>query len=347
MPGFFDCHCHIFYTVNQDNTPKLKAKDFTPAYTIELIQNGLEGAKFWLSQGVTTIRNVCDEFDYDIGLRDLIAQGKAEGPRIFASGKPIMIPGRPLYHGLGHEVNSAAEARRAAREQLRAGADIIKLFSSAGVGGAYGKMLGDAGWEQLTVEEMEAAVFEAHKAGRTATTHAIGTQSIKNAILAGVDSVEHADFLDEECLTMLKERDVVIVPTMYVCELLTKGTQFGHAPSMEERAIATVDASRESVANAREAGIRIAVGTDPGHGETFVDECRTLHNAGLTPMEVVVAATRTGAELVKMQDQLGTLEQGKIADLVVLDDNPLEDINAFGNVGWVVKEGKVVKSPEN
>jgi imidazolonepropionase-like amidohydrolase len=115
---------------------------------------------------------------------------------------------------------------------------------------------------------------------------------------------------------------------------------------MEERALATVDASRESVAKAREAGIRIAVGTDPGHGETFVDECRTLHNAGLTPMEVVVAATRTGAELVKMQDQLGTLEQGKIADLVVLDDNPLEDINAFGNVGWVVKEGKVIKSPE-
>ena len=107
MPGLIDCHCHIFYAVRQEETKKVKAKDFTPADTIELIRNGLEGAKFWLSQGVTTIRNVCDEFDYDIGLRDLIAQGKVEGPRIFASGKPIMISGRPLYHGLGHEVATA------------------------------------------------------------------------------------------------------------------------------------------------------------------------------------------------------------------------------------------------
>ena len=345
MPGLIDCHCHIFYAIRQEETKKVKAKDFTPADTIELIRNGLEGAKFWLSQGVTTIRNVCDEFDYDIGLRDLIAQGKVEGPRIFASGKPIMIPGRPLYHGLGHEVNSAAEARRAAREQLRAGADLIKLFSSAGVGGAYGKIIGSVGWEQLTVEEMQAAIFEAHKAGRTATAHAINNQSIKNAIEAGVDSVEHASFLDEECISMMKARNVVMVPTMFVTELLTHGTKYGYLESMEEHARQVVQASRISVSMAREAGVRIAVGTDPGHGETIADECITLHKAGLTPMEVLVSATRVGAEVVHMQDQLGTLEVGKIADVIGLEENPLDTMAALRNIQLVMKAGKIYKSP--
>jgi imidazolonepropionase-like amidohydrolase len=325
-------------------TEKLKAKDFTPAYTIELIKNGIEGAKYWLSQGVTTIRNVCDEFDFDIGLRDLIAQGKIEGPRIFASGKPIMMPGRPLYHGIGHEVSSPAEARRAAREQLRAGADIIKLFASAGVGGAYGNMVGEAGWEQLTVEEMQAATFEAHKAGRTVTAHAHHPQSIKNCVLAGLDSVEHAHFVDEEGIAMMKERDVVMVPTLAVAEVLMKGTQFGHPPHMEKNARLALEKGIEGVVMAREAGVRIAVGTDPGHGETIAMEFVSLHKAGMTPMEIIVGATKTGAELVKMGDQLGTLEEGKIADLIVLEGNPLEDIKTIENVRWVVKEGEIVKS---
>ena len=344
MPGLIDCHCHIFYAVRQEETKKVKAKDFTPADTIELIRNGLEGAKFWLSQGVTTIRNVCDEFDYDIGLRDLIAQGKVEGPRIFASGKPIMIPGRPLYHGLGHEVNSAAEARRAAREQLRAGADVIKLFASAGVGGAYGNMLGDAGWEQLTVEEMQAAAFEAHKAGRTVTAHAHHPQAIKNCVVAGLDSIEHAHFIDEEGISMMKVRDVVMVPTLFVAEELTKGTQFGYGPHMEVNARIAVKKGTEGVVMAREAGVRIAVGTDPGHGETIADECITLHKARLTPMEVLVSATRVGAEVVHMQDQLGTLEVGKIADVIGLGENPLDDLEALRDIQLVMKAGKIFKA---
>jgi imidazolonepropionase-like amidohydrolase len=347
MPGLMDVHCHIFHATGSTEIKKIPASNFTPANTIELVMNGLEGAKLWLSHGVTTLRNVSNCFNFDIGLRELINQGKAIGPRVFAAGRTIAIPERPVYNRLTHGVTCAADARRAAREQLRAGADVIKLFSSAGVGGAYGKMIGSVGWDQLTVEEMQAAVFEAHKAGRTATTHAINTQSIKNALEAGVDSVEHASFLDEECVAMMKERDVVMVPTLFVSEMLTKGTEYGYPKSMEEHAHATVKASRISVTMARESGIRIAVGTDPGHGETIADECFTLHKAGLSAMDVIVSATRIGSEVVGMQDHLGTLEQGKIADMIILAKNPLDNIEAIRNVQWVIKEGKIVKSPEN
>ena len=147
---------------------------------------------------------------------------------------------------------------------------------------------------------------------------------------------------------MMKARDVVMVPTLAVSETLAyHGTELGHPKRMEEYGLAAVKASRSSVQMAHEAGVRIAAGTDPNHGERVVDECECLHKAGLTPMEVIVAATRTGAELVHKQDQFGTLEAGKLADLMVVAGNPLEDLRSLENVQWVVKEGHIFKSPES
>jgi imidazolonepropionase-like amidohydrolase len=345
LPGLIDCHCHLFYLLAGSNKPR---GDWGPADTIKMIIDGMESARLWLSHGITTVRDVAASWNFDLGLRDLIAQGKAVGPRIFGSGQPLAMTGRALYHGMGIDVNSAEDARRAARQQLRAGADVIKLFASAGLGGGHqGTLVWESGWEQLTIEEMEAAIFEAHKAGRTATTHAIGTQSIKNAVQAGVDSVEHCTYLDDEALSMMKERDVVMVPTLAVGEVLAyRGIELGFPPLMEEYGLAAIEAGRKSVKMAYEAGLRIATGTDPTHGERVVEECICLNNAGLTPMDVIVAATRVGAELVQKQDDFGTLEVGKFADLIVVDGNPLEDLQALENVLWVVKEGQIYKTPE-
>jgi len=345
MPGLIDSHCHIFsiYPV----PAKVKAGNPEPEDLIELIANGLKAAKWWLSQGVTTIRDVGMAMNLDLGLRDLIAQGKAEGPRIYGSGRPIAILGRTLSAGKAYEVSSAAEARWAARQQMCAGANIIKLFASAGIGGALGKMIGESGWEQLTEEEMQAATFEGHKAGLTVSCHAICPQSIKNAVQAGVDSIEHGTYAEEEGIEMMRAEDVVLVPTMAIGEQLAeRGTEFGFGPHMEENARIAVEKGKVVLQMAREAGVRIAVGTDPVRQDTMASECDCMHRAGLTPMEVIVAATRTGAELLGVHEHLGSLEAGKTADLIALESNPLDDLAALERVNWVVKDGEVVRNPK-
>lgn len=351
MPGLIDSHCHIFYIAGASFvSSSATAGPRTPEQLVTLVAGGLESARLWLSQGVTTIRDVAAEMNLDLGLRDTIASGRVIGPRIFGSGRALAITGgvRLSIENIAIQVNSATEARRAAREQLRAGVNHIKLFASAGIGGGEGRFVGESGWSQFTVEEMQAAIFEAHKAGRTVAAHAISTQSIKNAVQAGVDTVEHCTYLDEEGLTMMKERDVVMVPTLAVGETLAeKAIQFGYERHIAERSQLGVEKSHVSVQMAREAGLRIAAGTDPVTQDTIMRECDCLHRAGLTPMEVIVAATRTGAELLHMQDSLGTVEQGKMADLIVLDGNPLDDLWALERVRWVLKDGQVVKSPDD
>lgn len=343
IPGLIDAHCHILHIAPRT----ARAVDaWEPEDLIEVVAGAIASARSWLFQGVTTIRDVGAEKNLDLGLRDLIAQQRVIGPRIFGSGRPIAMTGRPSF-AEEHQVNSATEARRAAREQLRAGADLIKLFASAGLGGGFGKLVWETGWEQLTVEEMQAAAVEAHKAGRTVTAHAINTQSIKNALLAGVDSVEHCVYVDEEGIAMMRERGTIMVPTLAISEALaTRGTQFGHPPRMEVFGRAAVARAAYRVGLAREAGVRIAAGTDPTRPVTIVDECLCLQQAGLTPMEVIQSATRVGAELVRAADRLGTLEVGKLADLVILDGNPLDDLRALERVQWVLKEGAVMRSPE-
>jgi imidazolonepropionase-like amidohydrolase len=351
LPGLIDAHCHIFYIVEPPRGFIDGLRDpytpWEPQETILRIQSGLEGARRWLSQGVTTVRDVGSDKNLDLGLRDLIAQRKAVGPRIFGSGRPIVMTGRPLLTDRGLEVNSADEARRAAREQLQNGADLIKLFASAGVGGSFGKMIGESGWEQLTLEELQAATYEAHKAGRTAVAHAMHPQSIKNSILAGVDTIEHGTYADEECIDLMHERQTYIVPTLAIGEVLAKrGSEFGFGPHMQVNAQHAVEMGRQTVAMALQAGVRIAVGTDPVRPLTYADECLCLQQAGMPVMDIVVAATRHGAELLHMSDKLGTLEPGKIADLVALDGNPLKDLHALERVKWVVKEGQIFQSSD-
>jgi imidazolonepropionase-like amidohydrolase len=348
MSGMFDMHCHMLYISGEMRIEHERG----PEELVRLIADAMASARRWLFEGITTVRDVACESNLDLGLREAIASGKMLGPRMFCAGRALAMTGgvRLGVEKVAIQVDSPDEARKAARQQLRAGVDLIKLFASAGIGGGEGRFIGESGWPQLTTEEMQPAVFEAHKAGRISTAHAISAQAIKNAVRAGVDSVEHCTFLDEEGIALMKEREVVMVPTMAVGEhLAAQGTELGYEPHIGERAKIAAEQDRISVLAARENGIRIATGTDPMPAEAnmIVSECECLHRAGLTPMEVIIAATRTGAELLKQQHRLGTVEEGKVADLIVVDGNPLDDLRGLKEVRWVLKGGQVVKSPDD
>ncbi len=342
LPGLIDAHCHIF---------GMKKEHSKPAHLeplVEIVARGLASANQWLDLGVTTIRDLGTKRNLDLQLRDEIAAGRVRGPRIFGSGRPIAMTGglRAETEEKALQVNGANDARHAAREQLRAGVDLIKLFASAGIGGGEGKLVHESGWEQLTVEEMAAAVAEAHRAGRRVAAHAIGLQSIRNALAAGVDSIEHGTYMDEECVAQMKQRGTCFVPTLAVTQSLAEeGLALGYQPNIPARAQVAVTRGRQSVAMAHAAGIPIATGTDPVICNTMLEECEALLKCGLTPMQVIQAATANGARVIGWEKKLGSLEPGKIADLIVLARNPLDDMRALAQVNWVVQDGKIVKQP--
>lgn len=346
MPGMIDMHCHMFYVAGEMKIDQERRPD----ELVRLVVDAMDSARRWLFEGMTTVRDVACEGNLDLGLRDAISSGKVVGPRMYCSGRALAMTGglRQSVERVAIQVDSPDEARKAARQQLRAGVDLIKLFASAGIGGGEGRFIADSGWPQLNMEEMQAAVYEAHKAGRTATAHAHSMDSIRNAVYAGVDSIEHCHLVDEEGIALMKERNVAMVPTTAVpVTLAEQGVALGYEPHIAERALIAIEKGREGVRMAREAGLRIATGTDPMPAEPnmMVRECECLHETGLTPMEVIAAATRAGAEILRIHDRLGTVEEGKLADLIVVDGNPLDNLSALERVKWVVKGGKVFKSP--
>jgi imidazolonepropionase-like amidohydrolase len=214
LPGMIDMHCHMFYVSGEMRADHERP----PEELVRMIVDAMGSARRWLFEGMTTVRDVACESNLDLGLRDAIAGGKVVGPRMYCSGKALAMTGglRHSVEGVAIQVDSPDEARKAARQQLRAGVDLIKLFASAGIGGGEGRFIADSGWPQLNMEEMQAAVHEAHKAGRTTTAHAHGMQSIRNAVYAGIDCIEHCHLVDEEGIALMKERDVAMVPTTAV-----------------------------------------------------------------------------------------------------------------------------------
>ncbi len=331
IPGLIDSHCHIFY---------LGVEEFDQSGVI-LIAQGIRNAGIWLRQGVTTARDVCTRDNLDVGLRDAINGGLVLGPRLFVSGEGMaMTGGKQKGHDLlVTEVTGPNEARRFVRQQLRAGVDLIKIFATAG--------LTEGGHAQLSVEEIRAAVEEAHRAGKRVASHAIGTEGIKDSIEAGVDTIEHGTFLDDEAVEMMVANSVALVPTLAIGQnIVDRGEEFGRPQALLENAGKALESARWGARKAYEAGVTIAAGTDPVMAETMAMECKLLLDIGLSPMEALQAATSVGAKILGIEDKMGTVEKGKWADLVILGGNPLEDISALEEVLYVVKDGAIVKSPE-
>jgi imidazolonepropionase-like amidohydrolase len=340
MPGLIDLHMHLFQWGQRHDIPWERES------ILEAGLRGVRNASTLLDMGVTTARDVASRDNLSIQLRDLINEGVVRGPRLLASGTQLEAQGRAAYFFRAIYVNGPDESRAAARRQLRAGADWIKIMATSGVGGGTGKLVGEPGWQELGQDEMAAAATEAHQAGRRITAHAIGNAGIKAAVRAGVDCIEHGDYLDDEAIELMLERNVGLVPTLLITRNLgASGRERGFEQNIIDRAQRTLDAGFESVRQAFAAGIRVATGSDVDLDETAAQEVAMLREAGIQPMDSLLAATKVAASIISLDDRIGTVEPGKIADLILMPGDPLADVSALEKVTHVFQGGKLVKRP--
>jgi imidazolonepropionase-like amidohydrolase len=335
IPGLINCHTHLCLDGSPDPITALKQRSVT-----ENVLIAAQHAKAALCAGVTTVRDLGGWEGVDLGLKKAINDGIILGPRMLVSGRALCMTGGQ-GHFIGREVDGPDEARKGAREQLKAGVDIIKLMATGGVmtPGV------DPGSAQLTFEELRVAVEEAKKAGKLTATHAQGTTGIKNAIRAGIDSIEHGFFLDAEAIDMMLERETFLVPTLAALyEAIDRGPDFGIPAFMIEKALRASDAHLDSFHRAREAGVRIAAGNDGGtpfnQADNLASELERMVAAGMSCVEALATAHSAASDLLRMADQIGTVEPGKLADLVVLDADPRADISAVRQVHLVIKAGQ-------
>ena len=337
LPGLIDAHVHLCLDGSPDPITSI-AKDSIPQLTLKAADH----ARRTLDAGVTTIRDMGGRDYVDLAIRDGIESGLLQGPRMICSGRLVCMTGG---HGwqFGREASGTDGVREAVREQLKMGVNFIKLIAT---GGVMTKGV-DPGATQFTLEELMAGVEEARKAGRRTATHAQGTDGIKNSLWAGVNSIEHGFFLDDEAIELLLEMKAFVVPTLCAPYYILKaGVRKGAPTYAVEKSKNVMKSHWESVKKARKAGVLIAMGTDAGtpfnqHGENL-KEMELLVKVGFTPMEAIVATTKTASEVLGLGDKIGTLEKGKLADLVVLDGDPLKDITLFqrkDRILAIMKEG--------
>lgn len=342
LPGLIDCHVHLCMDGSPDPITSL-SRDSTPTLALKAALHAL----LTLNAGVTTVRDLGGKDYVDIAIRDGIETNLILGPRIICCGKLICMTGG---HGweFGREANGTNNVREAVREQLKAGADVVKLMATGGVM-TKGSNPGSA---QFTLEELTAGVEEARKAGRRTASHAQGNEGIKNALKAGIDSIEHGIFLDDEAIELMFREKVYLVPTLSApYHILRAGVKGGIPPFVVEKEKTVIKSNLQSVQKAYQAQIPIAMGTDAGtpfnlHGGNL-KELEILMNVGLTPMEAIVSATKTASEVLGMERKIGTIERGKIADLIVVDGNPLEDIRLLQKkekILVIMREGRFFKS---
>ena len=340
-PGLIDSHVHLCLDGSPDPLASL-SRDSLPTSTLKTALH----ARLTLEAGVTTVRDLGGKDYIDVAIRDGIETGLLQGPRMICGGKLICMTGGQGWQ-FGREANGTDSVREGVREQLKAGADVIKLMAT---GGIMTKGL-DPGATQLTLEELRAGIEEARKAGRRTASHAQGAEGIKNALLAGIDSIEHGVFLDDEAIQLISEKRAYLVPTLSApYHIQREGVKGGIPAYIVEKSNAVMKSHLQSIKRAYKAKIPIAMGTDAGtpfnrHGEN-PKEMELLVKVGLSPMEAIVAATRTASEVLGMEKRIGTIEKGKLADLIVLNGNPLEDIDLLqekDKISAIMKEGHFFK----
>jgi imidazolonepropionase-like amidohydrolase len=346
LPGLIDCHDHL--TGGPESTGYKSLGISVPREALY----GATNAAVTLRAGFTSVRNVGANGYADVALRDAIEESGLPGPRILVSGPPVGITGGHCDNNLlpseyarteAGVANGPWQVRAKVREIVKYGADLIKVCASGGV-----LSKGDQpDTPQYTLEELTALVEEAHKLGRRVAAHAHGTQSIKDAIRAGVDSVEHASFIDDEGIRLAKERGTFIVMDIYNDDfILEHGAKAGMLPESLEKERRLGRIQRESFARAWKARLKMAFGTDGGvypHGDN-ARQFAYMVQFGMTPMEAIQAATVSAADLMGWSDRVGSLEAGKLADVIAVPGDPLADVRALEHVSFVMRGGVVVRN---
>jgi imidazolonepropionase-like amidohydrolase len=350
LPGFIDAHTHLTDDFNPDyNGARLLGLERPVS---EKAIRATVNARKTLLAGFTTVRDLGSSDFIDVGLRNAIDANLVPGPRMLVSVHALGSTGGHCDDGAGfrfgifHEsrpedgvINSPAEARYAVRFNIKYGADIIKTCASGGVLSPTD----DVDAPQLSQAELDALVEEAHALRRKTAAHAHGAEAAKRAIRAGIDSIEHGTFLDEEALRMMHDRNVFLVPTL--------ATRIGLAeskfpPLVEAKAARAVKQQDTMVKLALSLGVKIALGTDAAvypHGDNAV-EFVLMAADGMTPAQSLRAGTSSAAQLLGLQDKLGALKPGMAADIVAVPGNPIADIKVVQSVIFVMKNGVIFKN---
>jgi imidazolonepropionase-like amidohydrolase len=345
LPGLIDAHTHITFDPGQTGYRGLAVSIPRTALI------GARNARVTLEAGFTTIRNLAADGYADIALRDAILAGDVAGPRILASGPALGITGghcdsnllAPQFHFFANGVADGVSAVMAkVREDVKYGSDVIKFCATGGV-----LSKGDSpDLEQYSPEEMRAIVAEAHRLARKVAAHAHGSLGIKDAVLAGVDSIEHGSFINDEDIQLMKERGTYLVPTLYLMDWFMENYQkLGLTEDVVAKAKFVMPAARQNVGKAFRAGVKVAFGTDAAvypHGLN-AHEFAVMVKLGMTPLGTIQAATLNAADLLSWSDRVGSLDPGHFADLIAVDGDPLEDVTVLERVRFVMKGGKVVK----
>jgi imidazolonepropionase-like amidohydrolase len=351
LPGFMDAHTHLTMDFNTDYVTEEIDTLQRPIPEQALIASTY--AKKTLMAGFTTVRDVGSRDFLDIGLRNAINHGIVDGPRMLVSVHAIGATGGHCDDAAGFRfglfgretgvadgvINSPWEARDAVRFNIKYGADVIKTCATGGVL----SLTDDVDTPQLTQEELDALVDEAHALRRKTAAHAHGATGAKRAIKAGIDSIEHGTFLDDEGLRMMREHGTYLVPTLAT---RTGIAEMKLPPQVRKKADLALKQQDDMVRRALANGVKIALGTDAAvypHGNNAV-EFVLMAADGMPLAQALRAGTSSAADLIGVSAKLGTLETGKLADVVAVPGNPLEDIKVTQSVFFVMKEGKIYRN---
>ncbi len=349
LPGLLDSHVHLTGDSKVHGYKRLTRSVPRQAIT------GVRNAKRTLDAGFTTVRNLGASGYADIALRDAIDDGDVPGPRILASGPSLGITGGHCdnnllpaeYQAKGDGVADGPWALRAkVRENKKYGANLIKFCAT---GGVLSKGT-DVGAQQFSFEEMKAIVEEAHLAGMKVAAHAHGAKGIETAIKAGVDSIEHSSFITDAGIRMAKDKGVYLSMDVYNSDyILSEGKKAGMLEESLDKERVVGKIQRESFRRAVKAGAKMAFGSDAAvypHGQNG-HQFAYMVKWGMTPLQSIQASTINNADLFGWSDKVGTLEPGKYADIIALDEDPLENINIMKTVAFVMKDGNVHKTKSN
>jgi imidazolonepropionase-like amidohydrolase len=350
-PGFIDAHTHLTHERNADfNQGVVEGlrREIPEAAILATLY-----AKRTLEAGFTTVRDVGSDDFLDVGLRNAIAKGYVPGPRMQVCVHALgATGGHADRNGFRHDLfpdadetkgiaNGPDRLRAAVRYQVKRGADVIKFCASGGVL----SLADEVDTPQLTLEEMSALVDEAHRLRKRVACHCHGDQAAHDAVLAGVDSIEHGSFLTVDTLQLMKSRGTYLVPTLMAPDSLMPNLA-KMPPEIAAKARAANAALSQTFGEAVKLGVKIGFGTDSGvskHGEN-AREFRLMVAKGMTPIAALKAATSADSELLGLSKSIGSLETGKLADIVAIPGDPTQDIKGTERVVFVMKEGKVVKT---